>query len=63
MPWKISRAPASLMGMVAGHSRDAWGLQAAVLKDTGMLPPMRHLRNEVREKNECMNHLIQLNFK
>lgn len=43
MPWKISRAPASLMGMVAGHSRDAWGLQAAVLKDTGMLPPMRHL--------------------
>lgn len=43
MPWKISRAPASLMRMVAGHSRDAWELQAAVLKDTGILPPMRHL--------------------
>lgn len=63
MPRKISRAPASLMGMVAGCGRDAWGLQVTVLRETGMLPPMRHLGNKVREKNECMDHLAQLNFK
>lgn len=63
MPWKIPRAPASLMGMVAGHGRDAWGLQATVLRETGMLPPMRHLGDKVREKSGCMNHLVQRNFK
>ena len=53
------------MGMVAGRGRDAWGLQVTVtsLRETGMLPPVRHLGNKVREKNECMNHLAQLNFK